>query len=114
MKKLIALLITLFFACSSFAQSDILIKNYYENGEVKEVLSFNDKNQLDGTCFSYTPDGLQISIASYKDGVKHGEWKIWRENGALAYEMYYENGEKVGTWKQYDEAGNLIKKRDFS
>lgn len=113
MKKLVLFLFCLFFAFSLFAQGVITL-SYYENGQVKEVLSFNEEEKLDGTCYAYNQDGILIGIANYKDGVKHGEWKIWREDGTLAYEMYYEKGEKVGKWKSYNEKGELIKERDYS
>lgn len=113
MKKLL-LCFFLVFSISIFGQNDSLVKSFYENGNVKEVLSFNEDQKLDGTCLTYSLDGVQTGIASYRDGVKHGIWKIWRPNGTLAYEMLYENGEKTGIWKMYDEQGNLMKKKDFS
>lgn len=114
MKKIILFLITLLLSISVYAQKDILVKSYYDNGNVKEVLSFNENNQLDGTCLAYSSEGIQIGLASYENGVKDGEWKIWREDGTLAYEMYYEKGNKIGVWKVYDNQGNLIKERDFN
>lgn len=113
MKKLL-LCLFLIFSVSVFGQKDNLVKSYYENGNIKEVLSFNEKEKLDGICLTYSADGVQTGLASYKDGIKHGEWKIWREDGTLVYEMFYENGVKTGIWKVYNERGELIKKRDFN
>jgi len=113
MKKLCLFLVTVFFAFTLYCQG-VTTTSHYDNGQVKEVLSFNEEEKLDGTCYAYQEDGTLIGIASYKDGVKHGEWKIWRLDGTLAYEMYYEKGEKVGKWKSYNEKGELIKERDYS
>lgn len=113
MKRLITLLILVLFAASVYSQTNT-DTTYYENGSKKEVLSFNDDLKLEGQCFTWTIDGVQTGLASYKNGIKHGVWKIWWPDGTLAYEMYYEKGEKTGIWKQYDEKGNLIKERDFS
>lgn len=113
MKKIIIISCMFIFSLSLYSQN-IKTKSYHENGEVKEVLSFNEKEQLDGICIYYDLDGDVLAVASYKDGKKNGEWKIWREDGTIAYEMYYSNGEKTGVWKQYNEKGELIKERDFS
>jgi len=114
MKKILSILFILFFGISTMAQNDTTLISYYDNGKVKEVLCFNESNRLDGTCVAYSPAGTQIGIASYRDGVKDGVWKIWRENGILAYEMYYENGQKTGKWKVYDEEGNIKEERVFN
>lgn len=113
MKKLVLVFIGLFLAFTLHSQG-ITTTSHYENGQVKEVLSFNEEEKLDGTCYAYNEDGTLIGVANYRDGVKHGEWKVWRNDGTLAYEMYYKKGEKVGKWKSYNEKGELIKERDFS
>jgi antitoxin component YwqK of YwqJK toxin-antitoxin module len=113
MKKLL-LCFFLIFSISLFAQKDTFVKSFYENGNVKEILVFNNEQKLDGICLTYSMDGVQTGIASYKDGIKDGAWKIWRPDGTLAYEMFYDNGEKTGIWKMYDEQEKLIKERAFN
>jgi len=61
----------------------------------------------------YTEKGVKISVARYKNGEKHGKWKIRNDEGNLLYELQYKNGEKTGTWKSYNEQGKLIKKREY-
>ncbi|MGD9932066.1 MAG: toxin-antitoxin system YwqK family antitoxin, partial [Mangrovibacterium sp.] len=55
----------------------------------------------------------KVAVANYQDGHKHGEWKVWDDNGNLIYEMSYVNGEKSGTWKKYDASGELVSERTF-
>ena len=111
MKKLL-LFIFIFISISSFAQNTEY-KYYYENGNIREILSFNEDKKLDGICLAYSLEGVQTGIASYKNGIKEGEWKIWRPDGSIVYEMFYKNGKKIGTWKMYDEKGNIIKEEIF-
>lgn len=113
MKKLFTLLILVIFTASLYSQT-MKDTTYYEDGSKKEVLSFNEDAELDGKCYTWGPDGTLTGIASYKDGIKHGTWKIWRPDGSLAYEMHYNKGQKAKVWKYYDEKGNIIKERDYS
>ena len=44
----------------------------------------------------------------YKDGVKHGQTRLYYESGATNMIAHYENGELNGTKKEYDERGRLV------
>lgn len=124
MKKLLIVLTVLFFSLTSIysqgtthdgneVREAITTTSYHENGEVKEILSFNEEKELNGICYAYNKDGVLVGVASYKDGVKHGTWKVWRNNGTIAYKIKYKDGKKVGKWKVYDEDGNLLAVREF-
>ena len=111
MRRLISLLFIAFFTlavCAQGVAKDTIINSYYENGNIKEQLSYNEKQELDGKCYTWTIEGTKTGEASYKDGVKHGVWKIWRNDGTLAYELFYEEGKKKGEWKSYGESGELL------
>jgi len=112
MKKILIIGILFFISLSLFSQN-IKDTSYYENGAKKEILSFNNNLQLDGKCYRWNENGVLIGIASYKNGIKHGDWKIWESDGSPAYEMHYKNGEKYGTWLVYDNVGNIKEKRSF-
>ena len=42
-----------------------------------------------------------------------GEWKIWHDNGKLAYGFHYNKGQKTGVWKAYNRNGVLINVREY-
>jgi antitoxin component YwqK of YwqJK toxin-antitoxin module len=54
-----------------------------------------------------------VSVANYKDGLKHGQWLIFDDKGTLLYDMEYSAGQKSGNWKKYDETGKLTSERKY-
>ena len=56
-----------------------------------------------GLFRAFHRNGALASEGHYQHGVEHGIWRDYHENGQLAAEGSYENGEEVGTW-QYWEA----------
>jgi len=113
MKKILLIVVLAVFSLSLFSQEPKSVKSYYGNGKIREILSYNDSNKLDGVCITYSESGVQTGIAYYSNGLKDGTWKIWREDGSLAYEMYYKEGQRIGKWKMYDIQGNIEGERDF-
>jgi len=111
MKKLLFILVILSFMTFLKAQ-DKISEIYYDNGNVKEMLSFkNDK--LHGKCVTFSLEGRVTATAFYKDGIKNGRWKVWSEDGVLLYDMKYKNGQKIGEWKMYDNKGNLLSVKNY-
>ncbi|MBD5398220.1 hypothetical protein HDR60_01810 [bacterium] len=125
MKKILAMLLCILSAC---ATNNEIKREYYENGNIKEeILYIEDKevwNKLyyeTGELFTYRDDNIgrmyytsgQISDEiPLKDGKKHGIVKLYKPNGKLQKEIYYEKG--VKDWqKEYDENGNLIKDKKY-
>jgi len=111
MKKLIIVLGILFFVLACNAQ--VTIKNYHDNGSLKELLVYNDSLKLDGVCKCWNAEAKLIAIARYANGEKSGTWKIWHDNGKLAYVLKYNNDKKVGVWKFYDYEKKLIGMKDY-
>ena len=83
MKKLLFTLGILFCIYGLNAQN--INEFYYDNGNIKEILSFKE-DKLHGKCITFSIDGNKTGQASYKNGIKHGVWKIWADNGTLLYE----------------------------
>ena len=48
-------------------------------------------------------------ISTYIDGKEHGEYKVYRDNGAYLYTGHYDHGICVGEWKKYSKEGKVIK-----
>ncbi|MDX5321161.1 MAG: toxin-antitoxin system YwqK family antitoxin, partial [Bacteroidota bacterium] len=61
----------------------------------------------------YSKTGTTIGQASYKEGLKDGEWFIFDNAGNKLFEMHYAKGERSGTWKQWDSAGNLLSTKTY-
>lgn len=121
MKKILAMLLCILSACATNKE---IKRDYYENGSIKEeTLYIEDKdvwNKLyyeTGEIFSYRDDNIgkiyyisgQIAEEMpLKDGKNHGIAKVYRPNGKLEKEIYYEEGTKI--WeKKYDKDGDIIK-----
>ena len=76
--------------------------NKYVEGNIK-----NSKRNEE--WFAYFQDGTVQVSAFYVEGLEHGEYKVFRENGKPYYTGQYEHGNCVGEWKWYDEDGNVTK-----
>jgi len=61
----------------------------------------------------YDISGQLISEAEYKNGQKHGTWRIWDELGTQRYEMNYYEGKKTGIWRMWDENGILVDEKRY-
>lgn len=113
MKKLILSLIT-FFMFSAFALAQYQDTTWYDNGNIKEIKSFDENTlELNGLCILYFENGDTSAIAMYKNGLKNGLWRVWHPNGNLAYELHYENGNRIGVWLAYNQEGILVKKEKY-
>lgn len=109
-KILMAVVITLCTA-TLFAQQTVVVTKETPNG--REELRYNENKELDGRCLTWNQEGMLVGLAEYRDGEKHGVWKVWYDNGQLAYKIRYKNGEKHGTWKHWDKDGNLVVQRKY-
>jgi antitoxin component YwqK of YwqJK toxin-antitoxin module len=52
--------------------------------------------------------GKLIKLDLFKDGMPHGVWKEWHQNGQLASEAPYKMGNKDGLFRHWSESGKLI------
>lgn len=69
---------------------------YYENGKVGQWQeNINERG-------------------SYKNGVKDGYWKTFRNDSSVEEERYYRNGKLYGTSTWYDSVGQVVRKLVFS
>lgn len=60
--------------------------------------SYVGEDEGNYTFTTYHENGLRASTGKFKNGEKHGTWKIWDSNGKLEAVAHYKNGEKTGTW----------------
>jgi len=94
----------------------------FPDGKIKMKSNFI-KGREEGTTKEFSHDGTLITLIEYRkgyvinkeninrqrDGLKHGLWKDFYENGLLKWEGNYSYGKRDGYFKEYDLAGNLTK-----
>ena len=86
---------------------------YHPNGAVKMRGKLNDNGMRHGLWISFYDNGIKWSEAYYIDGVLDGHSITFFPNGKVRYIGEYKNGDKTGTWKFYDEAGELVKEENY-
>jgi len=94
--------------------------DYYPNGKIKIVASYNEDGQLDGIRREYSPDGKIENSYIFSKGVmvgkgiidesgkKQGYWKeYYVDTRKLKAEGNYKNSKRLGLWKFYHKNGRL-------
>jgi len=109
MKKIIFVLVTLFFLVKiGYAQhvTDSSGKTYYdpEKTKLKEVYSWKEFNTIGH-------DGSHEIIKSIKK--KHGAYFYYYESGKIKINGNFKDDKKHGEWKYFDETGALIKTEKY-
>jgi antitoxin component YwqK of YwqJK toxin-antitoxin module len=61
----------------------------------------------DGLFVAYYPDGSVKSEGTYVDGLEHGQWRDFLENGRPAAIGEYVNGKEDGAWTFYRDDGSV-------
>lgn len=85
-----------------------IVTNYLDKGyELKIIYNF-DSNLTTGNIETWL-DKILISKGKMKDGLPHGETKVFNEKGKVASIVNFKNGVQDGITKNFDENGKLIK-----
>lgn len=90
MKKIVLLLICVFFSINIFAQDEknkkiekvgdlYEVTIFYNNGNVMQHGFLNKDNKLHASWESYNEDGSRKCVATYNNGVKVGTWFYWNK-----------------------------------
>ena len=99
----------------------------YAGGSLKKKVFFADGRE-EGIAREYSQDGTVITLIEYKkgyilnteninryrDGLKHGVWKIFYPDESVKEEGYYNYGKKDGYFKTFDVSGNLVSIQKFA
>lgn len=73
---------------------------FYENGQLKAKLPFDNKGKFDGQAEYYFESGCIMRSGSFVHGFFHGEWRNFDELGNLvSIDNYDENGELINSSK---------------
>ncbi|MBK9291467.1 MAG: hypothetical protein IPM52_07555 [Bacteroidetes bacterium] len=110
------------------------IVDLWDNGQARKVWLYANVDGVRTVVkeIQYHPNGVKSMEGPLKDGLRHGEWKSWYEDGNLwsvgsfvnglrhgkgivyhpngkkFIEGAYLNGERVGKWYWWDEEGRSI------
>lgn len=82
---------------------------WYENGQSQIVCNYYN-NKLDGEYFEYYDSGEPKIKRNYSKGLIDGEEKSWSLTGFLTKVVEYRNGIKHGRFLTYYDNGQLIRK----
>lgn len=64
------------------------------------------------TGYDYST-GKKMSETDYVDGIEHGTYTVFNENGTPSISGQNENGKRTGKWSFYDKEGKLIDTKTF-
>lgn len=79
-----------------------------------EIMMVGD-NLFSGECFTYAGNSSNIAeIRRYKDGVRHGKWVMFYENGNVFYIGTANNGVIDGPYTSYYDNGQIQDKGKLS
>ncbi|NVO18574.1 MAG: toxin-antitoxin system YwqK family antitoxin [Bacteroidetes bacterium] len=89
-------------------------KEYYEDGSVRSVGTYDKGNRV-GEWKFYYPNGKLEEQGKYnKKGKTDGTWDWYYEDGTLQREQSFINGLEDGEYLENDEAGKLIVKGQYA
>ena len=85
-----------------------IVTNYLDKGHKLKIIYNFDSNLTTGNIETWL-DKILISKGKMKDGLPHGEMKVYNEKGKVTSIINYKNGIQDGITKNFDENGKLIK-----
>ena len=85
-----------------------IVTNYLDEGHKLKIIYNFDSNLTTGNIETWL-DKTLVSKGKMKDGLPHGETKVFNEKGKVTSIINYKNGVQDGITKDSDENGKLIK-----
>ena len=85
-----------------------IVTNYLDEGHKLKIIYNFDSNLTTGNIETWL-DKTLVSKGKMKDGLPHGETKVFNEKGKVASIINFKNGVQDGITKNFDENGKLIK-----
>ena len=85
-----------------------IVTNYLDEGHKLKIIYNFDSNLTTGNIETWL-DKTLVSKGKMKDGLPHGETKVFNEKGKVTSIINYKNGVQDGITKDFDENGKLIK-----
>jgi antitoxin component YwqK of YwqJK toxin-antitoxin module len=76
----------------------VKVTTFHDNGQIAQT-GFVKNNKLEGAWESYDTNGEKVSIGTYENGQKVGQWFFWNED-QLTEVLFEENKvSAVNLWK---------------
>ena len=85
-----------------------IVTNYLDEGHKLKIIYNFDSNLTTGNIETWI-DKTLLSKGKMKDGLPHGEMKVFNEKGKVISIINYKNGIQDGITKDFNENGKLIK-----
>ena len=85
-----------------------IVTNYLDEGHKLKIIYNFDANLTTGNIETWL-DKTLLSKGKMKDGLPHGEMKVYNEKWKVTSIINYKNGMQDGITKDFDENGKLIK-----
>lgn len=82
----------------------VKVTHYHQNGAVRETGFF--KNEVpDGKWETFSENGTKTSEINYRNGARHGEFRVWDNFSDSYMEVNYADGKMVSANRWVKEAG---------
>ena len=88
-------------------------KVFSEDGQLIAEAEFNSSGKLDGVERHWNLSGQLVVEASYKNGLHHGPYQSWWDNGKAKEKGTYRTGQRVGKYTWYSIEGKKISEYDY-
>lgn len=87
-------------------RSQAVVHERWESGAKKAAYYYLGGQPI---CYrSWTPAGMLVVEYSMADGLMHGVFRTWHENGQVCEDACYVAGNEHGLTRQYDHTGRLL------
>ena len=88
---------------------DTVLYSWFRAQKIHTTQGMSDGYLLNGPFKKYYHSGQIAEQGEYKNGLKTGEWKSWRESGTLIAIYHYVAGQRHGTYSLFGEDGRRTK-----
>jgi hypothetical protein len=88
-------------------------KEFYPSGELRRIVRYQAKNDgglKEGLAEEFAEDGKLLATYNFLNGMLHGEYKVYYENGQIQQISNNKNGRLDGLWINFDESGKETSK----
>ncbi len=87
----------------------------YDNGQTEYTIQYDENGLEHGEWKYYYENGQVEMIETYNHGWPAGLWATYFDNGQIEFKEYYDNqGYETGIWESYFESGQLYYKGEYN
>lgn len=88
-------------------------EKYYEDGKLEYEGAYDKDGLRHGEWKYYYQNGNLWSLGNYEHGQDHGQKKVYWPEGNIRYEGFFSNDRKSGHWIFYNMDGTVLQEMDF-